>query len=1030
MAESYVKEIGEYGELLKKFRKDAKLFALENELLEIEQTRYKMLYHEVHQIQARKKTAESEDKIRELLRDVIVLDIPVVEAKVKRFGETLEFLQNTKQKVADKEGQINNCYRFLQSWLELHEGFWALASFRSLEHFAQFMEMDITDENKKVWKHSLDPYNDGGYTGVNKPFFHYFNQMVMKKDIKFISKQYPTGYGKCIKADTPVLTKNGYIPISDIQIGDFVASMKDNEIVYRKVTNKWNTRKKQVKIVTCSGKQLIVSPEHRLYTTKGYQCADSLTVSDYLYRNCSIIEQEQCYQIAEEELFFITCMLFEGHCDFPNLSFTQEKNEVYDKFVETCQILGFDYRFQERNGCGGVRINLGDGKVKKLLEKYGLWGKLSGEKRLPKQFFNLSLKDKYKFIGIMFATDGYMCLKTSRDIGIKLSSEKLIDDIQVLLETCGIYAVKNYKQIKANGKIFNAWKLIIPREYFEKIANNCYCYHKEQRKQSIYYNLLNLSTKPYCNRTNYPKEILANCKQFKAENNKQWARNKKFKRYIVEDFSKRTGLLKDVVYKDFLWDEIKSIEYIDELCDMVDIEVEETHNFVANGLVSHNSYSNQVAIAWLLGVDKENDVLIVLGNPALVSINANGILGIMTNPRFAKVFPEYAQYFDDGNVSDKMFSICRVKQGEICIEGTTRPMNVKIICKETPIDGIRVKFLFLDDVCRSKDANNLKAHEEDIKNFWDSWYKRNYGTDNFYIVAGGTAYSVEDILSHLIRYYSGGKLIRTNTNKYTYKNTKDDCVFIKIPKIDDDLNRSTYPQKFPYEEAVKARDRNYRMFMAMEQQQPLNAETCPFAWENLLTYEELPDGLSDYSVALLDPARSGQNYVSMAIFRVREERDKFNAVNKVYYLVDCVYRLKKMEDMYQEIVDKVEKHHIVKLHIENNTDTSLKNLLDKMFHEKHILFCETIEFYSTENKETKLKELTYKNWGYITKQMKFPCYNMYPPAHPMGKFMQHITCYDFKHKNDYDDSIDTVCMFIERFMANTVMFHKAKIVRV
>lgn len=638
MAESYVKEIGEYGELLKKFRKDAKLFALENELLEIEQTRYKMLYHEVHQIQARKKTAESEDKIRELLRDVIMLDIPVVEAKVKRFGETLEFLQSTKQKVADKEGQINNCYRFLQSWLELHEGFWALASFRSLEHFAQFMEMDITDENKKVWKHSLDPYNDGGYTGVNKPFFHYFNQMVMKKDIKFISKQYPTGVGK--------------------------------------------------------------------------------------------------------------------------------------------------------------------------------------------------------------------------------------------------------------------------------------------------------------------------------------------------------------------------------------------------------SYGNQVAIAWLMGVDKENDVLIVLGNPALVSINANGIIGIMTNPRFAKVFPAYAQYFDDGNVSDKMFSICRVKQGEICIEGTTRPMNVKIICKETPIDGIRVKFLFLDDVCRSKDANNLKAHEEDIKNFWDSWYKRNYGTDNFYIVAGGTAYSVEDILSHLILYYSGGKLIRTNTNKYTYKNANGDCVFIKIPKIDDDLNRSTYPQKFPYEEAVKARDRNYRMFMAMEQQQPLNSETCPFAWENLMTYEELPDGLSDYSVALLDPARSGQNYVSMAIFRVKEERDKFNAVNKVYYLVDCVYRLKKMEDMYQEIVDKVEKHHIVKLHIENNTDTSLKNLLDKMFHEKHILFCETIEFYSTENKETKLKELTYKNWGYITKQMKFPCYNMYPPAHPMGKFMQHITCYDFKHKNDYDDSIDTVCMFIERFMANTVMFHKAKIVRV
>lgn len=638
MSESYEREINEYGELLKKFRKNEKLFAMENEMLEIEQTRYKMLNYEIHGNLARKKTEEHENKIRALLRDVIAIDLPIVEAKVKRFGDTLEFLQNTKQKIADKENQINNCYRFLQSWLELHENYWALASFRSLEHFAQFMEMDITDESKKVWKYSLDPYNDGGYTGVNKPFFYYFNQMVMKKDIKFISKQYPTGVGK--------------------------------------------------------------------------------------------------------------------------------------------------------------------------------------------------------------------------------------------------------------------------------------------------------------------------------------------------------------------------------------------------------SFGNQVAIAWLLGVDKENDVMIVLGNPALVSINANGIIGIMTNPRFAKVFPEYAQYHEDGNVQEKMFSICRVKQGEICVDGTTRPMNVKIICKETPIDGIRVRFLFLDDVCRSKDANNLKEHEKDIDNFWNSWYKRNYGTDNFYIVAGGTAYSVEDILSSLIRHYSGGKMTRTNTNKYTYKSKDGKSIFIKIPKIDDDYNRSTYPQKFPYEDAVKARDRNYRMFMAMEQQQPLNAETCPFAWENLMTYEELPDGLSDYSVALLDPARSGQNYVSMAIFRVREEKDQFNAVNKVYYLVDCVYRLNKMEDVYGEIVDKVEKHHIVKLHIENNTDTSLKNLLDKMFHEKHILFCETIEFYSTENKETKLKELTYKNWGYLTKQIKFPCYNMYAPAHPMGKFMQHITCYDFKQRNDYDDSIDTVCMFVERFMAGGVKLKKAKILRV
>lgn len=635
MADSYSKEIGQYAEMLRKFRKSRELFQMENELLELEQTRYKLINYEIHRVLVKKKNAKSEEQIRALIRDIINLDLPVVEAKINRFSDTLGRLQNNHK---SDENQINNCYRFLNEWLNLHENFWALASFRSLEHFVQFMEIDVKDENKKVWKNSLDPYKDNGYTGVNKPFFQYFNQMVMKKNIKFISKQYPTGYGK--------------------------------------------------------------------------------------------------------------------------------------------------------------------------------------------------------------------------------------------------------------------------------------------------------------------------------------------------------------------------------------------------------SYSNQVAIAWLMGVDVENDVLLVVGNPALVSQNANGIVSIMTNPRFARVFPDFARFFNDGDVTNQMYNICRIKQGEIAINGSARPLNIKIISKDTPIDGIRVKFLFLDDVCRSKDANNLKAHEEDIDNYWNSWYKRNYGTDDFYIIVGGTAYSVEDILSYLIRYYSNGKMTRTPTNKYTYISENGDCVFIKIPKIDDDLNRSTYPQKFPYAEAVKARERNYRMFMAMEQQQPLNPESCPFAWENLNTYEKLPDNLSDYSVALIDPARCGQNYVSMAIFRVREEKDQFNAVNKVYYLVDCIYRLKRMEDVYEEICEKVEKHHIVKLQIENNTDTSLKNLLDKMFHEKHLLFCETMEFFTYENKETKLKELTYKYWGYLVNQIRFPCFSMYPPAHQMGKFMQHITCYNFRGKNDYDDSIDTVCMFIERFLVSEIRPNRAKILRV
>lgn len=426
--------------------------------------------------------------------------------------------------------------------------------------------------------------------------------------------------------------------------------------------------------------------------------------------------------------------------------------------------------------------------------------------------------------------------------------------------------------------------------------------------------------------------------------------------------------------------------------------------------------SDAVAISWVLGIDQDNDVLKVLGNPTLVMTTTKAIVDIMTKPFYARVFPKFAKYFANGENPLNMFSVCRNKEGELTLADSNKPMNVKVISKDTSVDGIRVRFLFLDDICRSKDAQNLKQHQIDINNYWNSWWKRNYGTDDFFVVAGGTAYSVYDILSHLISYYSNGKIYRTKEFKYAYKNQKGDCVFIKIPKIDFDYNRSTYPSKFPYEEAMKIRDRDLASFEAMEQQNPQNPETTPLSWDKLNTYEELPEGISEYAYALLDPARTGKNYVTMGIHRVREETDKYGAKVEIHYLVDCIFQLRQMEELYNEICDKVEKHNIVKLHIENNTDTSLGYLIEKMLHERGTMFCEVSESFSTENKEEKIRELVYSSQGYFKNQMRYPCMQMYAPSSQMGKFMTYITAYDYNTKMEYDDSIDEECMYIKRFV--------------
>ena len=431
------------------------------------------------------------------------------------------------------------------------------------------------------------------------------------------------------------------------------------------------------------------------------------------------------------------------------------------------------------------------------------------------------------------------------------------------------------------------------------------------------------------------------------------------------------------------------------------------------------SYSNHFAISWLLGIDKNNDVLLVLGNPALVLTNVKSIMEIIKSPRFVKVFPEFSKYLlDDGRVSDNIFSVARAKEGEMTLADSDKPLNLKVISKDTPIDGIRVRFLFLDDICRSKDAGNMKQHETDINNYWNSWWKRNYNTEDFYVILGCTAYSIFDIASTLINYYSGGKMKHSQINKYTFLSLDDTCVFIKVPKIDDDLERSTYPQKFSYEEALRIKQRDYRSFMAMEQQRPLPPDNSPFYVENLVTYDVIPEeGRSDFCWASLDTARIGFDYNSMPIFV--KVGDKF-------YLKDCLYLNEPMDRVYDRIIEKIIKHKITKLVIEKNIDVSLKALLTKMLYEHNIKYCEIIEVYATEKKEEKIynMESTIKNY------IIFPSSALYYYSSQMGKFMNDVFSFSYTHKNEHDDSIDSIATFCKRLIVTPVEKAKAKLLYV
>ena len=93
---------------------------------------------------------------------------------------------------------------------------------------------------------------------------------------------------ECIRKNTLISTIKGDIKIQNIKIGDFVKSFNKitNKIEYKPVLNTWknlnksNSYEEFLEIELENGNIVHLTPNHKVYTDKGYKRADELSESD------------------------------------------------------------------------------------------------------------------------------------------------------------------------------------------------------------------------------------------------------------------------------------------------------------------------------------------------------------------------------------------------------------------------------------------------------------------------------------------------------------------------------------------------------------------------------------------------------------------------------------------------------------------------------------------------------------------------------------------------------------------------------
>lgn len=423
------------------------------------------------------------------------------------------------------------------------------------------------------------------------------------------------------------------------------------------------------------------------------------------------------------------------------------------------------------------------------------------------------------------------------------------------------------------------------------------------------------------------------------------------------------------------------------------------------------TYSNICFISWLFGNDKDTDVLYILGNPTMVKKVFIGIKQQMLRDRYAKVFPYYAQFECN---EDKMFVINNLKEGELLINGANSMCNFKIASKDTPIDGVRFKWRFYDDITRSMDKNNTQKHEKDNEMYHDDWTKRRYTEFEDYEIFSGTAYSPYDLICTQ-KDNKGVDEAEACQFKYCTVNKKTATMFVKIPKLDPVTDQSTLPEKYTTEMARRERERDEETFYAMEQQEPLPPSGLPFDNKKIKTYFELPKkssegGIrSDVCKAVLDPARKGDDNLSLGIH---------SQCGDLEYLVSCFYKKTPLDGRMpdgrtalEHCCDLIIQKGVVRLVVETNTVSNIKSQIDTILKSKGYKNCTIIEKYTYQKKVDKI----FDNQASILENIVFPHKSLYSPSSMMGQYMKNITTWHAKTK-DNDDSIDCEAMFSEAFI--------------
>lgn len=380
----------------------------------------------------------------------------------------------------------------------------------------------------------------------------------------------------CLTKDTLILTDEGYQSIEELInkeqlpkiISNYIDDTKniDDESSFSKHNFKiFSTGMKPVfEIKTHRGPSIKATSNHKFLTQDGYVAVEDLDID---YHNLYTAQDNTNikYNYIEREGFneydFLGWLLGDGYyTNNPNnlknvyetlgLTFGSEEDvlaktvlkPIFENLLQEAIDAGvtrskeFDLKpYRDKNGV--VTLVTSSSKARYIANKFGLKPGTAKDKVLPELYWGLSMENKSRILSALFSADGSITdTKHRKIIQLSMSNPVLAQQIQLALTEFGISSKYTISERKHSNRCKTEVILQIGNKTNIETFKNNIGFSLHPRKQQDLDNII-------------------------------YQINHHFKNH--NKFS------------------IESIEYIGEE-EVFDITVEDSHNFIANGLITHN----------------------------------------------------------------------------------------------------------------------------------------------------------------------------------------------------------------------------------------------------------------------------------------------------------------------------------------------------------------------------------------------------------------------------------------------------------